>query len=231
MIDFHSHILPKVDDGSASLEMSIAMLRMEAEQGITHVVATPHFYANHDKPETFLPRRSRAEQALRAEMEKHSGLPALTVGAEVHYFRGMSDSDLLSQLTIGGKSYIIIEMPAPPWTPSMYEELQRIYERRDIVPIIAHVDRYIAPLRTFGIPEKLENCPVLVQANADFFVKRPAAALRMLRKDQIHLLGSDCHNLASRKPNLRPALDMIEDRAGKGAVTRIFDLGQQILGL
>ena len=44
MIDFHSHVLPGMDDGSASLEESIAMLRMEAEQGITQVVATPHFY-------------------------------------------------------------------------------------------------------------------------------------------------------------------------------------------
>lgn len=46
IMDFHSHILPGIDDGSASLEESIAMLRMEAEQGITHVIATPHFYAS-----------------------------------------------------------------------------------------------------------------------------------------------------------------------------------------
>ena len=229
MIDFHSHILPKLDDGSASLEMSIAMLRMEAEQGITHVVATPHFYANYDKPQEFLARRDRAEEALRREIEKHGDLPQLTVGAEVRFFRGISDSELIPRLTIGGKSYIMIEMPAPPWTPSMYEELRQIYKEWNIVPIIAHVDRYIAPLRTFSIPERLADCPVLVQANADFFVKRPSAAIRMLRKEQIHLLGSDCHNLTSRKPNLRPALDSIEKRLGKEMVDRICRQGLQIL--
>ena len=50
MVDFHSHILPGIDDGSASLEESIELLKREAEQGINHVVATPHFYAQHDTP-------------------------------------------------------------------------------------------------------------------------------------------------------------------------------------
>ena len=58
VIDFHSHILPGIDDGSASVEQSIAMLRMEAEQGIDHVVATPHFYPQYDTPEHFLRKRA-----------------------------------------------------------------------------------------------------------------------------------------------------------------------------
>ena len=45
MIDFHSHILPEMDDGSKDAKMSLAMLQMEREQGVTEVVFTPHFYA------------------------------------------------------------------------------------------------------------------------------------------------------------------------------------------
>ena len=56
IIDFHSHILPGVDDGSQSVQESLAMLKMEAEQGIQHVIATPHFYPKHDSPEHFLER-------------------------------------------------------------------------------------------------------------------------------------------------------------------------------
>ena len=98
IVDFHSHILPGIDDGSACVEDSIAMLRMEMEQGINHVVATPHFYAGHDRPEDFLARRDRAEEKLRKAMEGHPGLPQLTVGAEVYYFRGMSSLDSLRKL-------------------------------------------------------------------------------------------------------------------------------------
>ena len=60
IIDFHSHILPKMDDGSHSTDESLKMLRMEAEAGIKTVAVTPHFYAELDTPETFLKRRSEA---------------------------------------------------------------------------------------------------------------------------------------------------------------------------
>ena len=70
LTDFHSHVLPGIDDGSKSLKESIAMLRMEAEQGIRRVVATPHFYARHDQPERFLARRARSEELLRQELQK-----------------------------------------------------------------------------------------------------------------------------------------------------------------
>ena len=64
IIDFHSHILPGIDDGSADVQESIAMLRMEAEQGITHVIATPHFYTHSDSPGHFLAKRKKAEMLL-----------------------------------------------------------------------------------------------------------------------------------------------------------------------
>ena len=62
--DFHSHILPEIDDGSSSVEESLAMLQAERDQGIQSVVATPHFYAHHDSPERFLKRRAAARQRL-----------------------------------------------------------------------------------------------------------------------------------------------------------------------
>lgn len=230
IIDMHSHILPGVDDGSASLEESLGMLVMEAEQGIRRVAATPHFYARHDSLERFLKRREGAWENLRAALENRPELPIVELGAEVRYFAGMSNSDALSQLTIGGGRYLLLEMPAAPWTETMYREMEAIYSKQGITPIIAHVDRYISPLRTHGIPKQLSKLPVLVQANAGFFL-RPATArmaLRMLKADQIHLLGSDCHNLKTRAPNLGPALKRIEDRLGEAAVKRLQAYGEMV---
>lgn len=230
VIDFHSHILPRIDDGSASLAESVAMLKLEARQGIGKVVATPHFYANYDSPERFLRRRAEAEKALREEMEKHSGLPQLAVGAEVHFFPGMSESDILTELTITGKKYILIEMPQVPWTEKMYRELASVYANHGITPIIAHVDRYIAPFRTHGIPERLKDLPVLVQANAGFFQNRwtVGMALKMLQKEQIHLLGSDCHNMEDRKPNLGAAVETIRQRLGAAQLHRLHAYEQEV---
>ena len=233
MIDFHSHVLPGIDDGSKSLEESIALLRMEAEQGITHVVATPHFYARYDDPARFLEKRANAEQLLLSEMKKYDGMPTLSVGAEVYYFRGMSDSDILPQLVIEGSNCIMVEMPKAPWPEAAFQELEDIHRKRGIVPIIAHVDRYIRPMKTHGIPGKLEKLPVLVQANAEFFLEKATAsmAMRMLKKGQIHLLGSDCHNLSSRKPNLGEAIELIEQRLGADAIDRILRYSTDVLGM
>lgn len=231
VVDFHTHILPGVDDGSASLEESIGLLRMEKEQGISCVVATPHFYANHDTPERFLERRALAEQSLREEMQKHKDLPELKIGAEVYFFKGISASDAISELTIDSGRCILVEMPVSPWTDFMYRELEDLYVKRGILPIVAHVDRYISRFHTYGIPKRLSELPVLVQANAEFFLQRSTAsmAMRMLKKDGIHLLGSDCHNLKSRKPDLGEAVALIRKRLGDDYMNRINTYAQDVL--
>lgn len=231
IVDFHSHILPAVDDGSESLKESMAMLKRSAEQGISHVVATPHFYPRHDSPERFLSRRREAELRLREEMAKYPGLPKLSIGAEVHYFPGISDSDILAELTINQKRCILIEMPMSPWTSNMYRELEGIQVKQGLTPIIAHIDRYIRPLKTNRIPEHLQELPVYVQANAGFFLDRFTAgmAIRLLRKDQIQLLGSDCHNLTTRVPNLGPAAQQIEKRLGCEVLERIRFYQNEVL--
>ena len=223
MEDFHSHILPGVDDGSKSVEESLEMLRAMAQQGITHVVATPHFYPQQDTPECFLKRRAEAEAALREAMAGEKDLPELSIGAEVYYFRGISDSEAIKALAVDKKRCILIEMPGLPWTEIMYRELENLYVKRGPIPVIAHLDRYIGPFRTHGIPKRLAALPVLVQANADFFLDRStsAMALRMLKKGRIQLLGSDCHNMKSRKPNLGEALALIQRKLGQDAIAAI----------
>lgn len=231
LIDAHSHILPGIDDGSKSLEQSITMLRMEAEQGIKQVIATPHFYPQHDSPERFLARRARSEEKLQEEMEKYVGLPELLIGAVVYYFNRMSESDIISELTIAEKGCILIEMPHAPWSESMYRELENIYIKRGLIPVVAHIDRYIGRFRTFGIPRRLAELPVMIQANAEFFLDRAtsAMALRMLKQGRIHLLGSDCHTLDSRKPNMKGALDLIVKHLGEDTLSRINSHGQDLL--
>lgn len=229
--DFHSHILPGIDDGSKTVAESLEMLRMEWSQGIRHVVATPHFYPQHDRPERFLERRARAEDALREEMAKFPDLPTISVGAEVYYFHGISDSTVVSKLTIGESRYLLLEMPQAPWTDAMYRELEGLYTKRGIIPVIAHVDRYIGRFRDHGIPARLAELPVLIQANGDFFLKRSTSglALRMLKKNGIHLLGSDCHNTSSRKPNLGEVTELIRKRLGEETVAAIRSHEKRIL--
>jgi protein-tyrosine phosphatase len=231
-VDFHSHILPGVDNGSRSVEESLEMLHAEARQGIECVVATPHFYANHDTPERFLRRRSAAWEKLQAAMVEETALPKVILGAEVYYFPGISNSDQLHRLTIGQKRYIMLEMPSAPWTQSMFQEMENLHRKHGITPIIAHIDRYISPFRTHGILQRLEELPVLVQANGSFFTHPFTApmALRMLKEKRIHLLGSDCHNCSERKPDLGRAIEKIEKHLGASALEHLRFYEETVLG-
>lgn len=229
LTDFHSHILPGIDDGSRDPAESLAMLRQISRQGIGRVVLTPHFYPNHSTPERFLDRREKAWQLLQEHLEPE--LPHLEVGAEVHFYPHMSHSEELRKLTIGDTSCILIEMPSTKWTPQMYRELERIHTNLGLTPVIAHVDRYLGRFSDHGIPKQLSQLPVYVQANAEFFLERRTApkALQMLKRGQIHVLGSDCHNMTDRQPRLGDAIELIRRKLGDDAVAWIESNGREIL--
>lgn len=231
MIDFHTHILPGMDDGSRSLEQSVAMLREAKSQGVEWIVATPHFYPEDESVESFLERREKAEAALRKEMAKHEDLPQVVVGAEVYYFTGISDSDILQKLTIGDSRYVMVEPPLSPWPERVFRELEGIVLQQGLIPIVAHIDRYVRPFRTYKIPERLSAMPLLVQASGEFFLDKRTKnmALRMLRKGQIHLLGSDAHNMEERCPNLGQAAEVIRKKLGEDLLEEISQSSRELL--
>lgn len=232
MIDFHTHILPGIDDGSSSVEESIALLHMQEKQGVRYLMATPHFYAHRDELKHFLKKREESLTRLRAEIDLSTlQLPGIGLGAEVRYFPRMSESDALPLLALNESQYILVEMPFKEWTDSMFRELENIWLRQGLTPIIAHVERYIRPFRTRELFRSLEQLPVLIQANAEFYLDRSTSALAMklLRQGRIHLLGSDCHNLKGRKPNLGTAEEAIRHRLGQDAMEWIHTHEQIVL--
>ncbi len=230
MIDFHSHILPGIDDGSRSIEESVKMLEKAKNCGVSAVVATPHFYADHDFPERFLQRRKKAFDALSLAVEGKD-LPQIIQGAEVAYFEGISDCENLSSLKIGDSNTILIEMPAIAWNERMIAEVVDIYEKWRLVPIIAHIDRYIKIFAKKDMADWFAGLPVIIQANSSFFegFRYSRMALRMLADGKIHLIGSDCHNLTTRPPDMDIAIKAIEKKYGKGALMRISETEKSVL--
>lgn len=231
-VDFHSHILPGIDDGSANIPESIAMLKLEAEQGVTQVVATPHFYPETDSPDRFLQRRNAAYARLMEAIGDQPNLPEILLGAEVAYFRGISNCEILSSLQIGNTRHVLIEMPYERWSDYAYRELEELGAKQGLTPIIAHVDRYLDWINTNSILKRLSELPVLLQVSSGYFLQptTKGKALRMLRKGQVHLLGSDCHNLTDRVPNLGDAIARIQKKLGDKALAYIQANEDSILG-
>ena len=225
MIDLHTHILPGIDDGSQSPEMSLQMLRMLAQQGIDTVVATPHFLAQKDSPEAFLEQRKQAMAQLPVE----EGLPRVLPGAEVAYFMGMSRCEELPLLRIGDSDLILIEMPFGGWTDRMVEEVCALSHQRGLMPVLAHVDRYDRKDQFPRYEAALEG-QVFFQYNAAAFLKAfGGSAMSSLRRGGVHFLGSDCHNTGHRAPNMGDALAKIRKRLGNEVLEEIKEFANSWL--
>lgn len=141
-IDFHTHILPNIDDGSKSLDESLKMLDMSFKSQVYCSVLTPHFYPTHDSISAFLYKRNQAFDKLKSSMTQN--YPLLRVGAEVQYFNGISQTDELEKLKIVGTELILIEMPFTRWTDEMLTEIFAVNERPGFHVVLAHIERYLS---------------------------------------------------------------------------------------
>lgn len=213
MTDFHSHILPKMDDGSRSAEESLAMLNALSEQGVSRVMATPHFYANDESVADFINRRQNSLESLMSL--KPSGMPEILAGAEVRYYEGISRLSELKSLCIDGTRLLLLEMQERKWTEYTLRELADISSGGKVTLVLAHAERYIGFQRPDTFYRLLEN-GILMQMNASFvngfFTKRKA--IRMLRNNEVHFLGSDCHNMDTRPPDIGSAFKTIQNKLG-----------------
>ena len=230
MIDFHSHILPAIDDGSKSLEQTENMLRLSWEQGVRHQVVTPHFYADEMVPEDFLENRQQAyEQVLTLEGD----LPEIHLGAEVAYFSGISRSETMQKLQIGKSGLLLVEMPFAAWTDRVVKDVCQLLDRQGLTPVLAHVDRYANRSCFLKYRDMLLHSGVLFQLNASALLARPDRrfALKQLKAGTIHFLGSDCHNTTTRTPNLGEAVQVIQKKIGDFAIQDIMDFSAQALGV
>ena len=227
MIDWHNHVLPAMDDGSRDVAESIAMMQAQAVQGVTMVIATPHFSANDESVASFLQRRDRSVATLRQQWQ--DGMPSLRLGAEVHYYPGISRMEGLSSLCIEGSKLLLMEMPMSRWTDSMVRELIDLSGRDGLCLVLAHIDRYLS-LQDKEVWNRLLENGILMQTNASFFsnftTKRKALAL--LREGYIHLLGSDCHNMTTRPPRIGKAAGVIQRRFGDDYLCQMNEFGYSL---
>ena len=213
MIDFHSHILPEMDDGSKNIEESKEMLGLLAGQGVKTVVATPHFYANDESVEEFLLRRKASYEKLQEALSE--GMPRIVPGAEVRYYQGISRLADIKDLCIKGSNLLLLEMSSSRWTDYTVKEILDLSCRGNLTVILAHVERYMN-FQSRSVWEKIAGSGVLMQVNADFFLGfgTKGKAMRMLGNRTVHLIGSDCHDLKHRPPRIGEARNLIQKKLG-----------------
>lgn len=229
MIDWHTHILPEMDDGSHCVAESISMVNMQAAQGVSTIIATPHFYANHDTVSSFLDRRDKTYGLLKAELPREA--PDIKLGAEVLYYQGISRLEGLMALRIEGSKLLLLEMPMTEWTEHMIKELTELSGKGGIRLVLAHVERYFG-MQKQAVWERIFDSGILIQSNASFFTSFTSKrkAISLLKKGKIHFVGSDCHNMTSRPPQIGRAFEIIRKKLGDGYLAQMNRYGYSLLG-
>ena len=211
MIDLHCHILPGVDDGSKSLEMSLRMARLAVADGIKAIVATPHtmdgVYEN--RAPDILPRVEAFQAALYEEGIDLRMYP----GADVHLCSGMVErirNDDVCSINHAGK-FVLLEMPSQSVPSGIKDEIFAL-KLNGITPIITHPERNAVIQHDTGILHELVRMGALAQVTAmsltgDFgeFIGRVSATL--LRCRLVHIIASDAHSDEDRAPLLSCAVE------------------------
>lgn len=221
LLDIHSHILPAVDDGAKNLDASLTLIKMMQAQGITDIVATPHFYPSEDTLKDFKLRVKEAATLLKNSSKE---LPNIIIGCELFYFNGISKSEHIREFTIGNSNYILIE-PNPYYIgKNLMNELLYLRDELNLIPIVAHVERYNKSKNYKAFLKFIKENGILCQVNASSFLdKYYNRVLKKLFKEKIiTFIATDTHSL-NRPPLMASALDIIEKRFSKEERQRLLD--------
>lgn len=218
MIDIHCHILPNLDDGSSSLEESIAMAKLAVHEGITKIIATPHH--KHEKYDNekagIIAAVGLLNDALVTAKIPLSILPGQETRLYGELLEDYQNHKLLSHCD-GGK-YIFIELPSnhvPRYTNQLLYNLQLV----GLTPIIVHPERNKELIETPDLLYKFVKSGTLTQITTSsltgHFGKKIKKFTEQLIEHQLtHFLASDAHNLTSRPFRMQAAIAEVENLYG-----------------
>ena len=209
LTEHHCHILPRFDDGSKSVEMSLEMIGMMRRQGVGKIIATPHFYAHREESvESYINRRESAFLRLtEADSEATKGI---FLGAEVAIEQGISRLDGIEQLEMANTGFVLLELPYGPFSPRYLEEIQEVRVATGLTPIIAHINRYLDYYSKKEVERVLDVEAVFQFNNEAFSTWGQRRFVKSLIKEGYpYIFGSDAHNISSRRPDW----DMLKAKA------------------
>lgn len=222
VIDIHCHILPGIDDGAQTIEDSISMARLAVQEGITSIIATPHYkngsYEN--KKQDILVKVAELNNALEKEAISLEILP----GQEPRIYGEMLEDyekDEILTLNYGGK-YLFVELPSGH-VPRYTERLLYDIQMKGLTPIIVHPERNSELIQNpdilFNLVEKGTLTQVTASSVAGHFGKSiKKFSLQLIEANLTHFIASDAHNVSKRSFKMTEAIDIVQKEFGMDMV-------------
>lgn len=224
-IDIHSHILWEIDDGAKSKEESLKMIKLAQEDGIKEIIATPHFHAQKGNAEPKKIRKMVAELQENANEEK---IPIkLYAGNELYYTQ-----ELLNQLksgeclTLADTRYILLEFSESTESKKMKNAIYEL-SGEGYLPIIAHIERYDALVRSPELFVELADMGAYYQVNVGSFIHRIGWSRKhfvksALKSGFVQFVATDAHGIKNRLPKFDKTEEWLSKKYGEMEATKIL---------
>lgn len=230
-IDFHTHILPGIDDGAKTISESLEMLKIAKQNGAEKVILTPHYKSEISISE-FCELRDKKFALLKDAMRKDGGdFPTVHIGAEVYINTSLSELPDLGKLCISNTNLLLIELPYATWNKWHYDEIYNIANNHNVVPVMAHIERYLPTPKSVDKLIPFASLGAEFQINADsflsFFGKRIVRELAA--RGFISAIGSDCHDLANRSPDISKSINVLAKKFGDPFIDYIYQKSLNLL--
>lgn len=231
MTDIHCHVIYGVDDGPATIDDSLAMLKMAYADGINTVIATPHYNdVYRSEPEVVMERADIIRERLKQENIDMN----LLTGNECQL-----DERLLGDLlcgkcqTLAGSRYVLIEI-SPFLSRGLMVTMVSDILRNNYTPVVAHCERLIGTREDIGRVRSLKEMGCLLQMNADTVLHSKRGWFRQwvlsgIADGSVSFICSDAHGVVKRKPLLQKACVAVTKRLGYDAAERVFRFNAQTI--
>ena len=226
MIDFHSHILPNVDDGSRSVEETFAMIKEAEKAGFEAIISTSHYMEGYY--ETQNKERSFWLEAMEKNFESQNINMKLYLGNEIYITENIIkilEDDKAS--TINNTSYVLFEMPLNVEPMNLYEIVFEMIKCK-LVPILAHPERYSFVQKDPELIYDLMQKGVLMQSNYGSFIGMygkgaEIIATKLLQNNMIQFLGSDVHRAKTIYPQIPAIIRELKEKVGEERVQEMTE--------
>lgn len=228
MIDIHTHILPGIDDGAKELSDSLALLKLAQNDGITHMVATPHIHMgrfNNKIDQIYADLKSLKQQAL-----AHGIKVKLAAAAEVRLDVELMALVMANKLPFIGKiantHVLLLELPHSHM-PQGYDKFIQWLAKQNIRVIIPHPERnrdiqsnlyYLEHLKQLGCDFQLTASSI----EGEWGESAQAISLHMLKEGLVSYVASDAHSVKRRPPILSHAKNTVAQLIGEEQATALF---------
>lgn len=217
MIDFHTHIIPNIDDGSRSIEETFNLIKEAKEAGFEGIVLTSHYIENYY--ETDVPERDVWVKAISDNLQNKGIEADLYLANEIYMSENMMKLLIDGKAsTINNSSYVLFEMPLNSEPMNLYDVIYSLQENK-LIPVLAHPERYTFIQKEPELAYDLIEKGVLMQANygsilGQYGEKAELIVRKFLESNMIHFLGSDVHRQNTIYKNIPQALDEIRAIVG-----------------